>query len=281
MKIYFIIFICVIFFSFNSCYEPIQGSGVVVRQEITGLSSFNSIILKNMAKVYVSSGSPQKVEIEVDDNFLDNVLENTSVSIKKLTISSKGIIAPSVMNVYITIPDISELTNNGSGKIIMQNSFIQGSTLWLNLTGSGNIELMDFVTTDCQITNTGSGAILIDSLGAFNTINLSLSSTGIIAINKIYSKFLQDTCSGSGRILGKSGSSMNGKYLLSGSGIIDLSGVSAVNAMASNSGSGRILLKATNKLDAKISGSGNIEYWGNPPDLTQKITGTGKLIKKN
>jgi hypothetical protein len=249
----------VIFFSFNSCYEPIQGSGVVVRQEITGLSSFNSIILKNMAKVYVSSGSPQKVEIEVDDNFLDNVLD--SVTIKKLTISSKGIIAPSVMNVYITIPDISELTNNGSGKIIMQNSFIQGSTLWLNLTGSGNIELMDFVTTECRITNKGSGAILIDSLGA--------------------SEFLQVTCSGSGRILGKSGSSMNGEYLLSGSGIIDLSGVSAVNVMASNSGSGRILLKATNKLDAKIYGSGNIEYWGNPSDLTQKITGTGKLIKKN
>lgn len=281
MKINFILLICVIFFILNSCYEPIQGSGVVVRQEITGLNSFNSIVLKNMAKVYVSSGFPQKVEIEVDDNFLVNVLENTSVNVKKLTISSKGIIAPSVMNLYITIPDISELTNNGSGKIIMQNSFIQGSTFWLNLTGSGNIEIRDFATTDCQITNTGSGAILIDSIGASDATNLTLTSTGLIAINKLYSRYLDVKCTGSGRIIAKSGSSMNGNYLLSGSGIIDMSGVPVVNLNASNSGSGRILLRATTKLNAKISGSGNIEYWGNPSDLTQKITGTGRLIKKN
>lgn len=281
MKFNFIIISCVIFLSLNSCYEPIQGSGVIVRQEITGLGSFNSINLENMAKVYVTAGSPQKVEIEVDDNFLDNLLENTSIQVKKLKISSKGIIAPTVMNLYITIPDISELTNSGSGKIIMQNSFNQSSTLWLNLTGSGNIELINFASTDCQITNKGSGKILIDSLGTTDATNLTLNSSGFININKLYSKYLIVNCSGAGTIWIKSGSSMNGTYLLSGSGMIDLSGVPVLNVWATNTGSGKLLLNATNKLDVIISGSGNIEYWGNPPDLTQKITGKGKLIKKN
>lgn len=281
MKIYILIVICGIMFNFTSCYEPIPGSGNVVREELTGLGSINSIILKNMAKVFVTSGSPQKVEVEVDDNFLDNVIENTSVSIKKLTISSKGEIAPTVMNFYITIPDISELTNNGSGKIVMKNSFIQGSTFWMNLTGSGNIELIDVITTDCQITNEGSGAILIESLRSSDGTNLSLNSSGFIIIKNMDAKYLNVNCSGSGRIEGKSGNASNGYYLLSGSGLIDLSGVSVANINATNSGSGKIMLKATNKLDAKISGSGNIEYWGNPSDITQKITGSGKLIMKN
>ncbi|MFH1050683.1 MAG: head GIN domain-containing protein [bacterium] len=233
-----IIFICTIFLSFSSCYEPIPGSGNIVRQEQAVFGVINSITLLNNAKVYITAGSPQKVELEVDDNFIDNII--IKVNNKKLTISSKGIISPTVLNLYITIADIAELINKGSGKIIIQNNFNQGSNLWLTVSGSGNIEINNFNATECNLSNSGSGNII--------------ANTGTINI---------------------------GEYYLSGSGNVNFSSVINTNVIAKNSGSGKILVNVTDNLNATITGSGNIEYWGNPLDVTQNITGSGKLIKRN
>lgn len=237
MKTLLLILICTVFLCFSSCYEPIPGSGNVIRWEET-FTTINSITLKSIGTVFVTAGSPQKIEIEIDDNFVEDV--NLDVSNKKLAISTNRTIGPTVFNIYITIADISELINKGSGKISVQNNFSQGSTLWLNASGSGKIEIAGMNVSDCQAYNSGSGQIIANS--------------GTVSI---------------------------GEFYLESSGNINLSNVVISEVEATNSGSGKILFTVTDKLDATITGSGNIEYWGNPADIQQVITGSGKLIKRN
>jgi len=237
LKRLFVIFLSILFVLLSSCYEPIPGSGNLIKYEET-FPLINSITLYTFGQVYITSGSPQKVEIEVDDNFQKNVFWDYYN--KKLSISTKGIIKPTQFNVYITIADISELINEGSGDIIVQNNFNQGSQLWLTVTGSGNIIINSFNASDCSVYN-----------------------------------------SGAGNIMANSGTIVKGDYLLKDIGSINFSSVVNRYVLARNTGSGKMLFTVTDSLNATIQGSGNIEYWGNPPVITKSITGTGQLKKRN
>lgn len=238
MKRFLVIFIFTIFLCLSSCYEPIPGSGNVIKYPENFGTTINSITLNSIGNVFVTAGSTQEVEIEVDDNFIKDI--KLEVNNKKLTIKTLRSIGPTVLNIYITIADIAELINSGSGKIIVQNNFNQGSSLFLTVSGSGNIEINNFSANDCIVTNTGSGSVITNS-----------------------------------------GNVNNGDYSLSGSGYINFASVINTEVVATNSGSGKILFTVTDVLDATITGSGNIEYWGNPIDVTHNITGSGKLIKRN
>ena len=46
------------------------------------------------------------------------------------------------------------------------------------------------------------------------------------------------------------------------------------------SGSGIASVYASDVLDIQMSGSGTLTYTGDPKQLTQQISGSGKLIKK-
>ena len=49
----------------------------------------------------------------------------------------------------------------------------------------------------------------------------------------------------------------------------------ARDAKAALSGDGSIMLTATHRLTATVSGSGTVLYRGNPPHVTQTVTGSG------
>jgi len=278
MRKIFVMLVCTIFVCLSSCYEPIPGSGNVIRYNKTFLT-INSIRLESIGNVFVTEGSPQKIEIEVDDNFIENI--KTNVINKKLTISTKDMIKPTVLNFYITIADVAELINSGSGTIELENNINQGSTLWLTLNGSGNIILKNLKTLDLRAINDGSGSIYFDLVNSINLVNIELEGSGNIIFKGLSSEKLYVTSSGSGLVQSGEGFITTGDYNQNGSGAIDMKNVTANNVKAINSSSGKILLTSTIKLDATITGSGNIEYWGNPQDIKQNITGSGKLLKRD
>ena len=43
------------------------------------------------------------------------------------------------------------------------------------------------------------------------------------------------------------------------------------------SGDGSIMLTATHSLTARVSGRGTVLYGGNPPNVTQTVTGSGTI----
>jgi hypothetical protein len=66
---------------------------------------------------------------------------------------------------------------------------------------------------------------------------------------------------------------------ISGSGSMDLLKIHSETANCTISGSGDISITVLKSLDASISGSGNIEYEGNPSSLVQNVSGSGSVTK--
>ena len=62
-----------------------------------------------------------------------------------------------------------------------------------------------------------------------------------------------------------------------GSGDIDAKNLIAEKAKASIYGSGDIIVNTTQKIDINIYGSGTVEYYGNPQEIEQSFSGSGKI----
>lgn len=64
---------------------------------------------------------------------------------------------------------------------------------------------------------------------------------------------------------------------ISGEGTALLRHLIARDAKAALSGDGSIMLTATRSLTARVSESGTVLYDGNPPHVTQSVTGSGTI----
>ncbi|RYE00266.1 MAG: DUF2807 domain-containing protein [Sphingobacteriales bacterium] len=129
----------------------------------------------------------------------------------------------------------------------------------ISLMGSGNVTADQVISPDLDIKLTGSGNMEIGNLESGN----------------VYSEL-----TGSGNIKIAAGAASYLKVRLTGSGDLKAQNFSAVDAVVTLTGSGSATIRASNTLNAVISGSGNINYYGNPV-VTQNVTGSGRLKKKD
>ena len=86
------------------------------------------------------------------------------------------------------------------------------------------------------------------------------------------------TLTGSGDI-NLSGSTAEITTVLSGSGDIDTSKLKAQTADATVSGSGDTTVYCTEMILARVSGSGDIQYKGDPKKKDTKVNGSGSISK--
>ena len=110
---------------------------------------------------------------------------------------------------------------------------------------------------------------------------VNINGSGDVMING----FLQGTdlntlINGSGRIRIQSSAFNSTSYNINGSGDIFAAGIPSKNSEASITGSGFIELNCTQNLKVRISGSGTIDYYGNPPTTDISISGSGVVRKK-
>ena len=124
----------------------------------------------------------------------------------------------------------------------------------------------------------GSGSIIGKSIIKADRFNAKLSGSGDIVL-LIDAQDVMAAISGSGDITLK-GKASNYECKLSGSGDINSYELEAVNCNAAMSGSGNIRVNCTDTLTARISGSGDIEYKGNPKTKDTKVSGSGRISKK-
>lgn len=127
---------------------------------------------------------------------------------------------------------------------------------------------------------------------------LSLSGSGEIVGNKtLKANYFETAMSGSGDIrialdvnslkAGMSGSgdmALSGKATdftvsISGSGDINAYDLIADNVDATVSGSANIKVTANKEIIAKVSGSGDIDYRGNPEKIDTKVSGSGDITQ--
>lgn len=282
--------------AFTGCYFPgpcIQGYGPLM-VETRDIENFTAVSNAGSFEVQVTLADTFGVEVEAQENLLEII--ETYVSGSTLIVKTKnglciGNGAPVV--VYVSLPELAELrntgsgylyadradidefeiTNTGSGKISIDSVFAYSVSV--KNSGSGQIHISGFYADDINVSQTGSGIIDAGTIYGAADFNVNHTSSGRIYATLIDLIEVDANLSGSGRIE-LWGDAEMADYSLSSSGKIDALELLVSTAEATISGSGKIFLHATDFLDVTITGSGDLIYRGRP-EITTRITGSGNI----
>jgi hypothetical protein len=148
----------------------------------------------------------------------------------------------------------------------------------------GDDNLLDRVTTTVR-----SGRLVIGSRGSYaserpmrvevrvpSLTAATLSGSGLVRVEGVESDAFTALLPGSG-VLAVAGTAGRLEATLSGSGDMRLEDLATRDVVARIEGSGRLWVHATESLDATVSGSGAIQYGGDPARVTQDVTGSGSV----
>jgi hypothetical protein len=198
------------------------------------------------------------------------------------------------------IPD-KPATVKGSGNVISETRAVAGFKS-ISLEGSADVNV-DFGTAEALTirgednivflieTNVQNGQLVINTKPQMTytatvpvVINVtmialdrvSISGSGNINVPDFAGDALVLDLPGSGNII-IGGTANRVDITLGGSGNIFTDQLKAKTATADLSGAGNIKVFASDKLDATLSGSGDIQYSGNPASVNKKVTGVGSI----
>lgn len=251
------ILIATVILVISGCYNNrcIRGNDIVVT-EYRNVGYFNSISSEGSFDVYIVQDTIEEVIIEAESNLMPYI--STQVKGSTLILSERSntcINNHFPIKVTVKCRDINELALTGSG-IIYGNTDIITSSLRIDLTGSGNIDL-NVEAANIEAYIPGSGVI---SLGVMsNQVEVRISGSGALNLW---------------------GEAERSDLWISGSGSINAYGLNVNTCYASISGSGSMYVYVNDLLDASISGSGSVYYKGHP-NVTANITGSGSVIPEN
>jgi len=243
--------------AFYSCDKlKFEGEGDIITKTLD-LSDIDRFSNDGSFDVFVEQGATQNVVVEGQSNIIDRLL--TRVDDGRWDIKLKpGSYSDFSLTVKITTPDIEEMIIDGSGDVFIDQYTV--SKLRLRSRGSG-----DFVVSEPMTIS--------------NRLDLDVEGSGDISIVSLDCQNLEMDVEGSGDIVVR-GNSQDAVYYLDGSGDIFAFDMITATGSATNRGSGDIELTTMNQLDVNITASGNVLYKGTP-NITEKITGSGKLLNRN
>ena len=121
----------------------------------------------------------------------------------------------------------------------------------------------------------GSGDLWNEDTIKSNNLDVSLAGSGDIVLD-IDANAVKGSLAGSGDMTLK-GNTNDLTVKLAGSGDIHAFGLQANHTKASLAGSGDIGVVSNKSLYARVSGSGDIEYKGNPDKKDTKVSGSGTI----
>lgn len=138
------------------------------------------------------------------------------------------------------------------------NVYVTSPTICLlELTGSGNMTGTNMLSCDqMKIRIAGSGNVKTDLTA--KTMKMSLSGSGNLDV---------------------SGSATVTDVRIAGSGNIDARTLKSTSSTVSITGSGKSTINVSEQLDVSITGSGDVQYVGEPAKLKTNITGSGNITK--
>ena len=127
----------------------------------------------------------------------------------------------------------------------------------MEISGSGDIKVADLREKDFRFELSGSGDVEI--IGTIDHLEVGLSGSGDIELV---------------------GTAVRVDLNIAGSGDIDARELHADTADVRISGSGDVQVYVKESLYGRVSGSGDIDYWGNPADVSSTVQGSGSIQKR-
>jgi hypothetical protein len=153
--------------------------------DVMNIVDYHSISVNSAYTVYVKQSNKEEVRVEatkevydlteitVEDGVLHiNIKKDESQASKSIWQKIDNIKLLPTMNVYVSIKDVQELSVNGNGKLITENS-IAADNLYLQVAGTGSMEV-DLKTKTLEAKLAGPGNLTIKGY----TNNLVLDNSG-------------------------------------------------------------------------------------------------------
>jgi hypothetical protein len=127
---------------------------------------------------------------------------------------------------------------------------------------SPTVDVVYTITADDLAGIDVSGSGVVDATGIDGTdFSVEISGSGAVRLEGTVTGLLSVSISGSGEFEGES--------LTAAEGEVDVSG------------SGSAVVNATDSLEVSVSGSGDVEYIGSPPDLEVDTSGSGSVSQRD
>lgn len=260
-------------------FATLISSAYAQTRETRSLDKFSKISFRVAGTLYLRQGSPQKVELQGDKDFLKEI--ETEVNGDRLIIGREGKWwgwdwkNDDKVKVYITVASIEGLNVSGSGDIVGETK-ISTENLDLNVSGSGSLKIEVEASGDIEADVSGSGNM--DLKAKCRSFDSDVSGSGNIRLSSNITDVADLGVSGSGRIMA-SGTAGSVKAGISGSGKVLAADLETSRCQVRISGSGDVEINVKNELDANITGSGSVSYRGNPSKVNSHASGSGRVSK--
>lgn len=272
----------VLMLSLTSCEiglnDCINGDGNKIEREIILDGEINNIEFKLSGDLILRKGDTQSIVIEGDQNLVDMIeLESTFRNNTYSIDDGNDCIDTDGLKIFIQLKSINMLSLIGSGDIKAENNLRTGDEFFIELDGSGDVDLKLEENKVTLVELLGSGDIEIE--GNTNTLGVQLDGSGKIDLKFDTNTLTDVNVKGSGEVK-LDGSTENLEILMDGSADIKADDYRSQNCIVNLNGSGDIEVFAEKTLDVNIVGSGDVCYKGNP-SVTVNISGSGDLDECN
>ncbi len=238
--IFGLIFLGTVTWLLNSCefIDCLEGNGVL-RTEQRIVAEFQGVENATSFDIEIMADSGYSVEVIADENLLPYI---------ETYVRSGNLVVETSYN-----------------RCISRNNYVRieihaPSIDYLELAGSGDMDIYNVDGNHLDVKNSGSGDINLNNVFLTSTLNIDLYGSGdIIAYGKAHM----------------------GKYSLAGSGDILADDLLVDLCYVTSSGSGDVYCFAYDLLNVTINGSGDVLYSGSPETVELDDNGSGDLIERN
>jgi hypothetical protein len=241
-------------------YGMLRAQGVSVRHEGRIVSEETRPIGRDIRAVELSGpidltlryGARPSLVVRGEQRLLANV--ETTQDGAVLHIGTRGIVLRhrQPIMVELTLPALDRVAVDGSGDSEI-NGFT-GERIELELNGSGSLDFNGRYRQARAVVQ-GSGALTVDA-GNGDRVEGELEGSGELTL---------------------AGAARSVKLESSGSGMLDAQRLRADDVEVRQTGSGNTSVTAHATVVAAVSGSGDIDVYGNPPQRTVSRTGSGDV----
>ncbi|NMM48644.1 head GIN domain-containing protein [Marinigracilibium pacificum] len=183
-------------------------------QSIQNPDDFDQISISVPATVYLSIGSTSiRFEGDSDDiEELETEIKGGKLDIRKRNNKSWGWSSSDDIKIYISTPQVNDISLSGSGTIEGKSKF-KSSSMKISLSGSGDINL-DVDADELKVYLTGSGDINLKGSG--NDASAMVTGSGDIDMKNCEVKNMDAKVTGSGDLLVYVTQSLNSSIMGSG-----------------------------------------------------------------
>lgn len=218
----------------SSCnvFFPLDpGSQITESRPVSG---FHEVRFSTAGELFITQGDLESLQIEAGRNIMPHIITEVKNGVLLIGMDNTS------WNSYISRPMIFNLSVKDLDGI--------------NLSGAGNIETEELISTDMNIDLSGAGNISVENLQA-NSVDSNLTGAGNISL---------------------AGAVPMQIVLLTGLGYYQADDLESNNVFVEVTGAGSATVWAVDSLDVQITGAGSVSYYGSP-QVSQDVSGLGSV----